>query len=136
MRIFKEHSITFLLTFWQLVKSPHFIFLTIVGNFLVFVFAALFFVVEKDINPLVDERMDAVWWAFTTVTTVGFGDIVPATFWGRIIGIVLMLMGTAIFACYVGLIADVFLAMELQQTKEQKVKIRDKNRKFINHSFK
>ena len=57
--------------------------------------------------------------AFTTVTTVGFGDIVPATFEGRIVGIFLMLLGTAIFACYVALISDAFLRMELRRNAEE-----------------
>lgn len=81
----------------------------------VVVFATLFYLCEHDTNPLVDEKMDAVWWAFTTITKVGFGDIVPATFYGRIIGIMLMLLGTAIFACYVALITDAFLAAEIAE---------------------
>ena len=31
---------------------------------------------------------DAIWWSLVTITTVGYGDLVPKTFWGRIIGIV------------------------------------------------
>ena len=98
-----------------MVVSPHFVFLTLIGNSIVFLFAALFYVAEHGKNALVDEKMDAVWWAFTTVTTVGFGDIVPATFVGRLIGIALMLLGTALFACYVALISDAFLSLELKK---------------------
>ena len=98
------------MTFAELILSKPFIFVTIAGNSTVFLFAALFYYVEHSVNPLVDEKMDAVWWAFTTVTTVGFGDIVPATFYGRIIGIMLMLIGTALFACYVAIISDTFLS--------------------------
>lgn len=117
MRVIGSHSLNIAKTFLKLFASPHFIALTVIGNVLVFFFAWQFFLVEHGSNPLVDEWMDAVWWAFTTVTTVGFGDIVPATFQGRIIGILLMLMGTAIFAVYVALIADAFLTMELKRGK-------------------
>jgi voltage-gated potassium channel len=39
---------------------------------------------------------EGLWWAVTTVTTVGYGDVVPSTGAGRIIGVALMLTG---FAC-------------------------------------
>ena len=83
-----------------------------------FAFTAFFYHFEYGLNLLVDERMDPIWWAFTTVTTVGFGDIVPATFGGRIVGICLMLLGTALFACYVALISDAFLQIELRRNAE------------------
>jgi voltage-gated potassium channel len=37
----------------------------------------------------------ALWWALQTVTTVGYGDVVPAQTGGRVIGAVLMLQGIA-----------------------------------------
>lgn len=40
---------------------------------------------------------DALWWALTTVTTVGYGDTVPITGEGRVIAAVLMLVGIALF---------------------------------------
>lgn len=39
---------------------------------------------------------DAVWWAFTTVTTVGYGDEYPITPLGRTLGVLLMLSGIAL----------------------------------------
>jgi voltage-gated potassium channel len=38
---------------------------------------------------------DALWWAITTVTTVGYGDITPTSPEGRLIAVVLMLTGMA-----------------------------------------
>lgn len=115
LRYFYKDFHAFFIVVKNLIISPHFIVLTAAGNTIIFIFATFFYLAESGENPLVDEKMDAVWWAFTTVTTVGFGDIVPVTFWGRVIGIGLMLMGTAIFACYVGLISEAFLSVELDR---------------------
>ena len=40
---------------------------------------------------------DALWWAATTVTTVGYGDRFPVTAEGRLVGVVLMVVGIAVF---------------------------------------
>jgi voltage-gated potassium channel len=39
---------------------------------------------------------DAIWWAFVTITTIGYGDYYPITFEGRAIAVVLMLSGLAL----------------------------------------
>jgi len=44
---------------------------------------------------------DALWWALTTVTTVGYGDIVPVTVEGRIIASLLMLFGIGSFGVFI-----------------------------------
>ena len=53
--------------------------------------------VEKEGNSAIDSYGDAAWWAITTVTTVGYGDIAPVTTEGRVIAAVLMVTGIAAF---------------------------------------
>ncbi len=48
---------------------------------------------------------DALWWATTTVTTVGYGDMVPVTTEGRAIGVLLQMIGVVLFGTLVGSIA-------------------------------
>jgi voltage-gated potassium channel len=52
---------------------------------------------------------DALWWAATTVTTVGYGDRFPVTGEGRIIGVVLMLSGIALLGVVTATIAAWFV---------------------------
>src|SRR3954453_16932677 len=51
---------------------------------------------------------DAVWWAYVTVTTVGYGDKFPITNWGRVIGILVMAVGVGLFGVITGFLANSF----------------------------
>jgi voltage-gated potassium channel len=82
---------------FEVLISPQVLFIVITGNAIMFSAAAAFFYFEKAVNPDVTHFFDAVWWAFCTVSTVGFGDIVPVTTAGRLAGIVLIITGICFF---------------------------------------
>ncbi len=44
---------------------------------------------------------DAVWWGFVTFSTLGYGDKFPVTFGGRIVAVILMILGFALFSIIV-----------------------------------
>ena len=52
---------------------------------------------------------DAVWWAICTVTTVGYGDLYPVTWEGRVVAFILMVTGASSFGALSGLIAGSFV---------------------------
>jgi voltage-gated potassium channel len=54
----------------------------------------------------IDSAGDALWWALSTMATVGYGDVYPVTFEGRAIAVVLMSAGVGLFATMSGLIAS------------------------------
>jgi len=56
----------------------------------------------------------AMWWSMATVTTVGYGDVVPVTNLGKVVGGVVMILGVAMFALPVGIIASGF-AVEIHR---------------------
>jgi voltage-gated potassium channel len=50
----------------------------------------------------------AMWWAIATLTTVGYGDVVPITALGKVIGGLVSLMGVGTFAMPAGILASGF----------------------------
>jgi voltage-gated potassium channel len=83
--------------------------------FLVFVVvevagATIFAVESGDPNANIRTAGDALWWGLVTITTVGYGDRVPVTPGGRVIGVFLLFSGIALFSVFTGFIANVFLA--------------------------
>ncbi|MFV2093069.1 MAG: cyclic nucleotide-gated ion channel, partial [Hyphomicrobiales bacterium] len=76
---------------------------------LVLTAAAALFVVEQRVQPEAFGSIQAaMWWAVATLTTVGYGDVVPVTVLGRIIGGVVMVFGLAMFAIPIGIVATAF----------------------------
>ena len=60
---------------------------------------------------------DGVWWAITTVTTVGYGDVPVKTDGGRVIGICLMIMGIGFVAVLTAAAADRFVRQRREQER-------------------
>jgi voltage-gated potassium channel len=92
LRVLRLLRLIRLLALWQIVKRTFTLeglryaalatFLILLGG------GRAFAAVEKNVSI-----WDGIWWACTTMTTVGYGDIYPHTTAGRIIGIVLMFVG-------------------------------------------
>lgn len=97
---------------WRLVSHPIFLFLTICGNLLILSGAISLFFLERQINDQIETLLDTIWWAVATVTTVGYGDVSPITPSGKIVGIILMIFGTALFWSYTALFAEVLVSDE------------------------
>jgi voltage-gated potassium channel len=60
---------------------------------------------------------DAMWWAVSTMTTVGYGDTYPATPEGRLVAVFLMIAGIGVFGTFSGLVASWFLAPKAADTE-------------------
>lgn len=48
---------------------------------------------------------EGIWWSVQTLTTIGYGDVVPVTTMGRFLGIVLQVMGTIMFGSLIAVIS-------------------------------
>jgi voltage-gated potassium channel len=60
---------------------------------------------------------DGVWWAISTMTTVGYGDVLPHTDLGRVLAIAIMLVGIGFIAIITGAVAERFLATEVEEVE-------------------
>jgi voltage-gated potassium channel len=73
-------------------------FLLVYGVGLVIIAATVVASVEGGEGASIHSFADALWWAVVTITTVGYGDMVPITLVGRAVAFVLMLGGIAFFS--------------------------------------
>jgi voltage-gated potassium channel len=78
----------------------------------------LFFFFERNINKdNVKNLFDSFWYTIVTLTTVGYGDITPVTFLGRIAGLTTMLFGVIFVAAVTGKIASFLVDRQLRRGK-------------------
>ena len=63
---------------------------------------------------------DAVWWSISTVSTVGYGDIVPHTVAGRIVGMVLMVVGIGVMAALISQVSATLVESRMKKRMGKK----------------
>jgi len=69
------------------------------------------FYLERDVQPTAFGSIPAaLWWAVTTLTTTGYGDVVPMTPLGRMIAACVMICGLGVFGLWTGILATGFAA--------------------------
>jgi len=89
--------------------------------------ATIFFSIESGVNPNVGSIDDALWYVIVTVTSVGYGDIVPYTGFGRIIGVITML--TAIL--FMSLVTATTTTALLEKFRAERAEITKGSRETI-----
>lgn len=103
----------------DLVSSRAFWLMTLLGNTIVFGAALTFYWLERDVNPALRSYLDAVYWGMATVTTVGYGDVAPVTSAGRIVAIMLMVLGSTTWLAFTATFASIVLSSRLHRVEEE-----------------
>ncbi len=110
----KSGTALFFKRLFKLFRQPIFIVVTIVGHTVIVSGALGLFYLERHSNPHIGSLLDTFFWAIATVTTVGYGNVVPLTAGGKVLGIFMMISGSVLFWCYTALFATALVAPELK----------------------
>ena len=110
----------------KVIRKEKGVLLTVLGIavFYVFLTALIMFNAEPHVNPVTgavtfQTFFDALYWATVTLTTVGYGDMIPVTDIGRFVSMLSSLFGVAVIALPSGVITASYLE-ELRSSKKEK----------------
>jgi len=100
---------------------------------LVSVSTGLIYTAEHDANPMFTDYFTALYFGLTTLTTVGFGDITPVTFQGRLVVMASILVGVIVVPAQAASLAEAYLEFQRERdgermrgnNKQKKVEFRD-----------
>lgn len=73
-------------------------------------------------NSQMTTLLDAMWWCVATVTTVGYGDVVPVTSLGRIVALVYMFFGIILITTTLAVISNTFYKKRFEKEETEKKK--------------
>ncbi len=74
---------------------------------------------------------EALWWAFVTVTTVGYGDFYPVTTEGRIVAVLLMVSGVGLFGSFAAYIGSLFVADRSEEGNREQLANREAMQRLL-----
>lgn len=98
---------------WQVLRNEaKTLFAAMTVLLIVMTFAATgIYYLERHVQPEAFGTIpNAMWWALVTLTTVGYGDVVPVTSVGKVFGGMVTLMGVALYALPAGILSSSFTA--------------------------
>jgi voltage-gated potassium channel len=65
-----------------------------------------------------------VWWAIVTLATVGYGDVVPTTPWGRVVGSATIIVGVTFLSFLTAIVTSLFISTEQDEKDAEEAKLR------------
>ncbi len=91
------------------------------ATLLLVAFGAITMLLVEAPNPqsAINTPEEALWWAFVTVTTVGYGDYYPVTTQGRIVAVLLMVSGVGLFGSFAAYVGSLFIADKSDENLQQ-----------------
>tara|TARA_B100000902_G_scaffold119129_1_gene119560 strand:- start:46 stop:873 length:828 start_codon:yes stop_codon:yes gene_type:complete len=95
-------------------------------SLVVVVLGTLMYIVEGQKNGF-ESIADSIYWSVVTLTTVGYGDVVPVTALGKTISVLIMLLGYAIIAVPTGIVSAEFAKNDQEQLRNQEEMMEKEN---------
>jgi voltage-gated potassium channel len=92
-------------------RGQYALFITVLSALLVLTVSSVLMIQFESRSPdaNITTGGDALWWAFVTITTVGYGDQFPVTMLGRIVGVFVMFAGVGIIGSLASILASVLV---------------------------
>lgn len=124
--IFKVIPITRFIIFLKRIFRNFLKFIKL-NNFIYTIYLSIFFIILGSISFYFFEKenvkniFDAIWWAFVTITTVGYGDIVPKTLFGKISSVVLMMVGIGTIGMLTSTLSTYFIKEKIDDVNDDSI---------------
>ena len=97
------------------------IYLFIASGLIILLGTFVMYGVESQVpNSKIKTILDALWWCVATVTTVGYGDIVPISNIGRILALFYMFFGISMLAILMSVITNTFYKRRFEKEEREK----------------
>lgn len=90
---------------------------------LVLISAFLLWFVENQAGGTVRSFGSALWWAVATITTIGYGDVVPTSDVGRVVGAITAFLGVVVFMVITAKVVSYFVHYKVQSENEARIEI-------------
>ncbi len=94
--------------------------LLIAVSFVTFIGGAVIYVFEAHANEKIQNIFDAIYWSLITISTVGYGDITPVTHEGKVLTMILIIIGIGFISFATSIIASAFTE-KLEELKAERV---------------
>ncbi|MCA9360142.1 potassium channel family protein [Candidatus Kaiserbacteria bacterium] len=91
----------------ELIYNIEYILIT----FTIFIFCSAFIMwqIEAHFDGSIISLADALWWSVITITTIGYGDVIPTSAEGKVVGAIVSLLGTILFMVFVARVTTLFV---------------------------
>jgi voltage-gated potassium channel len=120
-RLVKKYGVQYIKTFLSTNRAAAALYILVLMVILIIETGSFLVLQAESHSPTANilTAGDAMWWAYVTITTVGYGDRYPTSAMGRLVGILVMTTGVAVFATFAGLISSKLLAPPAKEEESQ-----------------